>query len=201
MFSERLRALRKERKISQGALAAQLGISQQAVGKWETGRSTPDPGTLRKIADLFGVSADGLLGRDDAHSAPVWPGAEVLVPVLGTVKAGYDAYAFEEDYGSEPANVKNPRDYFYLIVRGDSMEPRISSGALALVHSQPDVESGDLAVVLVDGEEGTLKKVLKKEGAVILQPFNPAYQTQVFIGGEIDRLTIVGKVVETKTKW
>ncbi|WP_417007810.1 helix-turn-helix domain-containing protein [Anaerotruncus massiliensis (ex Togo et al. 2019)] len=114
MFSERLRALRKERKISQGALAAQLGISQQAVGKWETGRSTPDPGTLRKIADLFGVSADGLLGRDDAHSAPVWPGAEVLVPVLGTVKAGYDAYAFEEDYGSEPANVKNPRDYFYL---------------------------------------------------------------------------------------
>lgn len=106
MFSERLRALRKERKISQGALAAQLGISQQAVGKWETGRSTPDPGTLRKIADLFGVSADGLLGRDDAHSAPVWPGAEVLVPVLGTVKAGYDAYAFEEDYGSEPANVK-----------------------------------------------------------------------------------------------
>lgn len=128
MFSERLRALRKERKISQGALAAQLGISQQAVGKWETGRSTPDPGTLRKIADLFGVSADGLLGRDDAHSAPVWPGAEVLVPVLGTVKAGYDAYAFEEDYGSEPANVKNPRDYFYLIVRGDSMEPRISSG-------------------------------------------------------------------------
>lgn len=78
------------------------------------------------------------------------------------------------------------------------MEPRISSGDLALVHSQPDVESGDLAVVLVDGEEGTLKKVLKKEGAVILQPFNPAYQTQVFIGGEIDRLTIVGKVVETK---
>ena len=63
MFSERLRALRKERKISQGALAAQLGISQQAVGKWETGRSTPDPGTLRKIADLFGVSADGLLGH------------------------------------------------------------------------------------------------------------------------------------------
>ena len=81
------------------------------------------------------------------------------------------------------------------------MEPRISSGDLALVHSQPDVESGDLAVVLVDGEEGTLKKVLKKEGAVILQPFNPAYKTQVFIGGEIDRLTIVGKVVETKTKW
>ena len=177
MFSERLRALRKERKISQGALAAQLGISQQAVGKWETGRSTPFRSSLRP------------------------EGAEVLVPVLGTVKAGYDAYAFEEDYGSEPANVKNPRDYFYLIVRGDSMEPRISSGDLALVHSQPDVESGDLAVVLVDGEEGTLKKVLKKEGAVILQPFNPAYQTQVFIGGEIGRLTIVGKVVETKTKW
>lgn len=204
---EKIDVFRTVEGASQGAqnFAGRAGRAarHQPAGGRQVGDGAfhPDPGTLRKIADLFGVSADGLLGRDDAHSAPVWPGAEVLVPVLGTVKAGYDAYAFEEDYGSEPANVKNPRDYFYLIVRGDSMEPRISSGDLALVHSQPDVESGDLAVVLVDGEEGTLKKVLKKEGAVILQPFNPAYQTQVFIGGEIDRLTIVGKVVETKTKW
>ena len=97
--------------------------------------------------------------------------------------------------------MRNPEEYFYLIVRGDSMEPRIRGGDLALVHRQPDVESGELAVVLVDGEEGTLKRVLKKDGAVILQPFNQSYQTQVFIGEEINRLTVVGKVVETKAKW
>ena len=68
MFSERLRALRKERKISQGALAAQLGISQQAVGKWETGRSTPDPRTLRRLADIFDVTTDYLLGVEQSPS-------------------------------------------------------------------------------------------------------------------------------------
>ena len=77
----------------------------------------------------------------------------------------------------------------------------ISSGDLALVHRQPDVESGDLAVVIVNGQEGTLKKVIKKDGAVILQPFNQEYQTQIFIGQDIENLSIVGKVIETKRKW
>ena len=55
--------------------------------------------------------------------------------------------------------------------------------------------------MLVAGEEGTLKRVIKKEGAVILQPFNQAYQPQVFIGEELEQLVIIGKVVETKTRW
>lgn len=203
MFSDRLKILRKSCKMSQGALASELGISQQAVGKWETGRSTPDPVTLKAIADIFHVSADFLLGREEvpARAQAGSPVSEAQVPVLGRVKAGYGAVAFQEDYGTEPANVSRPSDYFYLIVHGDSMEPRIHSGDLALVHRQQDVESGELAVVLVDGEEGTLKRVIKKEGAVILQPFNQSYQPQIFIGEEIEQLIIVGKVVETKTKW
>ncbi len=203
MFSDRLKALRKSRKMSQGSLASELGISQQAVGKWETGRSTPDPVTLKTIADIFHVSADFLLGRAEQSDKDQTGGSagQVQVPVLGRVKAGYGALAFQEDYGTEPANIGCSSDYFYLIVHGDSMEPRIHSGDLALVHKQQDVENGELAVVLVDGEEGTLKRVIKKEGAVILQPFNQSYQPQIFIGEEIEQLTVVGKVVETKTKW
>ena len=205
MFAEQLKALRKRAKLSQSALAVQLGISQQAVGKWETERSTPDPDTLQKIAAIFNVSVDFLLNGAVSvapHLSREWNCAsEVMLPVLGTVKAGYGAYAFQEDYGMEPANVRNPSDYFYLLVRGDSMEPRIHSGDLALVHRQSDVESGELAVVLVDGEEGTLKRVLKKDGAIILQPFNQAYQAQIFIGEAINQLSIAGKVVETKTRW
>lgn len=147
---------------------------------------------------------DGLLGRESSSGADMKHSGsshEVMLPVIGTVKAGYGAYAFEDDYGMEPANVRNPQDYFYLIVRGDSMEPRIRSGDLALVHRQPQVESGELAVVLIDGDEGTLKRMIKKEGTVILQPFNPAYQTQFFVGAEAERLVIIGKVVETKAKW
>ncbi len=198
MFAQRLKELRKEHGLSQVALASQLGISQQAVGKWENARSTPDPATLNRLADIFQVTVDFLLGRD---GTPYLAGSDGMLPILGTVKAGYDALAFQEYYGMEPANVKNPAEYFYLIVHGDSMEPRIRSGDLALVHRQPDVENGDLAVVLVDGEEGTLKRVLKRKDTVILQPFNQAYDTQIFMKEELARLTIVGKVLETKTKW
>ena len=62
MFTKRLKELRKARGLSQGALAKELGLSQQAVGKWETGRSTPDPATLAALASFFKVSVDYLLG-------------------------------------------------------------------------------------------------------------------------------------------
>ena len=204
MFPQRLKELRKSRRVSQRALAVALGVTQQAVGKWEMGRSTPDPATIARIADFFGASADYLLGcSGQRQRAAFSAGGEqyVSVPIIGTVKAGYDALAFEEDYGSAVADVHNPQEYFYLLVRGDSMEPQISDGDLALVRRQTDVESGQLAVVLIDGEEGTLKKVIKKDGAVILQPFNPAYPTQVFMGKDLENLQVVGKVVETKRRW
>ena len=123
------------------------------------------------------------------------------IPVIGTVRAGFGALAFEEDYGTEPASVKDPDSYFYLLVRGDSMEPRIREGDLALVHRQPTLESGELGVLVYGEGEGTLKKFVRRGNAIILQPFNPAYQPQVILGEDLERLHVVGKVVETKAKW
>lgn len=204
MFAQRLKEMRKAKKVSQVKLASCLGISQQAVGKWEMGRSTPDPETVARIAEYFGTTTDYLLGCSDIRRpmAQQWDhGGQTLLPIIGTVRAGYGALAFEDDCGQEAADVRNPQDYFFLTVKGDSMEPRISDGDLALVRRQSTVENGDLAVVIIGGEEGTLKKIFKKDGAVILQPFNPAYPTQVFMGQDLDNLSVVGKVVETKRRW
>ena len=127
---------------------------------------------------------------------------ESQIPVVGTVRAGYGALAFEEDYGKEYACVKDPKNYFFLVVKGDSMEPRISDGDLALVHRQPTLENGDLGVMVYGDEgEGTLKKYVLRGNAVVLQPFNPAYEPKVLRGEELDKLFIAGKVVETKAKW
>lgn len=63
MFSDRLRQLRKQHKISQDALAKQLFVSQQSIAKWEKGKITPNPETIVKIANIFDVSTDYLLGR------------------------------------------------------------------------------------------------------------------------------------------
>lgn len=207
MFSERLKTLRKKKGLSQGALSAQLGVTQQAVGKWETGRSTPDPATVARLAELLDTTTDILLGvtptqpqRQD-FGGPVGSYAESPVPVVGTVRAGYGALAFEEDYGVEMAPVKDPDNYFYLIVKGDSMEPRIHDGDYALVRRQPTLSNGELGVMVFGEGEGTLKRYLQRGNAVVLQPFNPAYDELIIRGEELEDLYIVGKVVETKTKW
>lgn len=206
MFSERLKMARKAKKYSQAEVSRLLGVTQQAVGKWETGRSTPDPQTVARLAEILDTTADALLGLSaGAVSAgrEVLSGyAQCLVPVVGTVRAGYGALAFEEDYGKEYASVKDPQNYFYLVVKGDSMEPRISDGDLALVRRQSTLESGDLGVLVfgLDGE-GTLKKYIQRGNSVVLHPFNPAYEEIVIKGEELDHLYIAGKVVETKAKW
>ncbi|MEG0179416.1 MAG: XRE family transcriptional regulator [Oscillospiraceae bacterium] len=197
MFEKRLKELRKLKGVSQVTLANVLEVTQQAVGKWETGRSSPDMQTLARIADFFAVTVDYLLGC----AAPSVSTGEYPIPIIGTVKAGYNALAFEEDYGVEYAQVRSPEEYFFLIVKGDSMEPRIQDGDLALVHRQETLEDGELGVIVYGEGNGTLKKFIRRNNAVILQPFNPAYQPQIIMGDDLNDLFIAGKVVETKAKW
>lgn len=204
MFAQRLKELRKQTGVSQAALAGLLGVTQQAVGKWESGRATPDPQMLARIAAYFSVSADYLLGCTDVTAARAAVGRtenEHLIPIIGTVRAGFGALAFEEDCGEEYANVKDPDHYFYLLVRGDSMEPRISDGDLALVRRQNTLENGELGVMVYGDGEGTLKKFVRRGNTVILQPFNSAYTPQIIMGEDLDHLYIVGKVVETRARW
>ena len=209
MFADRLRDARKAKRYSQTEVSRMLGVTQQAVGKWETGRSTPDPQTVARLAEILDTTADALLGLQQAPTVAPAVGrnafsryTESLVPVVGTVRAGYGALAFEEDYGKEYASVKDPQNYFYLVVKGDSMEPRISDGDLALVHRQSTLENGDLGVLVYGSDgEGTLKKYIQRGNSVILHPFNPAYEELVIKGEELDHLYIAGKVVETKAKW
>lgn len=202
LFSEQVKKLRKDMKISQSRLAKQLDVTQQAVGKWETGKSIPDSETLRKIAAFFKTSVDFLLGVDRlVENAVANVGGDYAIPIIGTVRAGYNALAYNEDFGVEYANVRDPENYFYLIVKGDSMEPRIKDGDLALVRKQNTLNDGDLGVIVYGDNEGTLKRYVKKDNMIILQPFNPAYEAKVIAGEELNDVYIAGKVVETKTKW
>ena len=204
-----LKECRKAKGMSQATLSRLLGVTQQAVGKWETGRSNPDPDMLVRLAEVLGTTTDYLLGLHTGGTEAEQAGrrffggyAECPIPVIGTVRAGYGALAFEEDYGTEYARVKDPQNYFYLVVKGDSMEPRISDGDLALVHRQSTLDSGDLGVIVYGDEgEGTLKKYIQRGNAVVLHPFNTNYEDKIIRGEELNQLYIAGKVVETKTKW
>ena len=67
-FSELLKQCRKKQGVSQAELAAKLGVTQQAVGKWESGKSSPDPSTVARIAELLNTTADYLLGLTASSS-------------------------------------------------------------------------------------------------------------------------------------
>lgn len=198
MLSEKLKKLRKEFKLTQGELAVRFGVTQQAIAKWESGHARPETDTISRIAEFFGVTTDYLLDMTNAFAAM---GSASSVRIIGTVKAGYDALALEEDLGSALAEVKDAEEYRYLVVKGDSMAPYIREGDLALVRLQSDLKNGDLGVVIYGDGESTLKKYYHSDGTVTLVPFNDAYETVALRGHELERLMIFGKVVETKTKW
>lgn len=120
------------------------------------------------------------------------------IPILGHIAAGEPIFATEhiEDY----IDIPNPGDYdpdelFMLKVKGDSMiGSRIHDGDTVLVKIQPEVENGEIAVVNVNGDEATLKKVKRLEnGQFLLMPSNDAYEP-ILVNHEGAR--IVGKVIQ-----
>ena len=211
MIGRRIKSLRKEKGLTQGALALRMGLTQQAVGKWETGRSSPDYPMLVRLARALEVEPESLFDPADFYplqgdpvtsdTRPFLPYNEKLVPVLGTVRAGYGLPAEEEALGLEPADVKDPSRFFYLVVQGESMEPMIHDRDLALVRKQPSLDDGDLGVIVFGDGEGTIKRFYQKGDTVALQAFNPAYETLILSGSELEQMHIVGKVIETKTRW
>ena len=200
-MKNRYREIRTQNQLTQTELAHNLGVTQQAVAKWENGHALPEPSMLAKLAAFFGVSADYLLGITDACDGLPPAARSVQIPVLGAVRAGFGMAPVEIHQGSESAQVRQSGDYFYLLVQGDSMEPYIHHGDLALVHRQPTLEDGDLGVVLYGDGEATLKRFRRKGACIQLEPFNPTYETLTLCGDEIALLYIFGKVVETKTRW
>ena len=200
MFNERLKTLRIQRKMTQSELAKKIYISQPAYSKYEVGTASPNPETLSKIADALDVSVDYLLGSD---SQPARPGY-IRIPVLGRVAAGIPIDALEEviDWEDISAEVAGDGEYFGLQIKGHSMEPKISDGDVVIVRRQPDVDSGDIAVVLVNGDDATVKRIKKSPQGVTLIPSNPAYEPMYYSNDEIESLPvqILGRVVELRAK-
>lgn len=197
MFGEKLRSLRKERNMTQVDLAKALGLDKSSIAKYESAGIIPSVETLQKIAAFFNVSIDYLLNARlyDINNI-------VNVEIIGTVVAGRDGIATYEFLGvSQAININDKEEYKYLKVRGDSMSPQIMEGDLALVRLQSDVDSGDLAVVIIDGEEGVIKKIQKTENSISLISFNPMYETRVFVGKDMAKIRIFGKVVKVERSY
>ena len=199
---EILKELRSSMGFSQQKLADKLGVSRSTVAMWESGASQPDNDSLLHLAKIFNTSTDFLLGSvEERYASP----KGVKVPVLGYIRAGIPLDAVEEilDYEEVDPAMTAKGDLFALRVKGDSMEPRIREGDVIICAETPCVESGTVAVVLVNGNEATVKKVVKHKEGLSLVAFNPAYSPMFYTNEECETLPvrIVGRVIELRGKF
>lgn len=199
MLGDRIKELRiKHNNMTQAELAKAINVSQSTIAMLETNKREPSHELIIKLAQFFNCSTDFLLGQAEVIPINAIPIDSIInLPIIGTVKAGPDGLAYEDFQGYKPIDKKhiNGGNYYYLKVKGESMlNDGIYPGDYVLVREQNDVENGERAIVIVNGEEGTLKKVYKQKNSIILQSSNPSYPPRIFEGKEKENVKIIGKV-------
>lgn len=199
---ERIKLRRKEIGLSAETVAERLGVSPATIYRYENNDIKKFPtDILEPLAKVLHTTPAYLLGIENKNKTKT----AVKIPILGLVRAGIpmDAVEYIIDYEEISEEMARQGEFFGLQIKGDSMEPKISEGDVVIVRKQPDVENGEIAIVLVNGDEATIKKVQKFNGGINLIPSNPAYDVMTYTNEQIEKLPlrILGKVVELRAKF
>jgi len=191
-----------------------VGVSKSTVKKWEDGYiSNMKRDKIAELAKVLQISPVVLItgdcpneGTDINKLGGQAYNSEnmVPVPVVGRVAAGLSCFA-ETDIESyelvSSESILPGYEYMWLRVTGDSMEPIICENDLVLVRLQDIVDDGDYAVVLVDNEDGLVKKMHLEKDSLSLISINPYYPPRIFKEKDMKRIRIIGKVIESKRKF
>lgn len=193
-----LNELRKQQKISISELARKVDMSKSTVSQYFNGKLQFPLNRAHDFARVLGVTTDELLGLDLSKVNPI--NRLTKIPLLGTIACGDPILADENiaGYLSEPTDFLPSGKLFYLRAKGQSMDPTIKDGSLVLIRQQPDVEDGEIAAILfVDDDEATLKRIKRAGSTVILMPDNRKYEPIVVDQDHPAR--ILGKAVRVTT--
>ena len=201
MFIRRLTLLMEEKDLTQTELAAKIGITNVTISRYLSGERKPRIEIVTKLAEELNTTVDYLLGSERKSE-----NIKRLLPVLGTVKAGYNYLAEENiiDYIDPSMSITDPENYFGLVVKGDSMAPLFDEGDYLIVRKmEGEFNNNDIGIVLINGEEATIKKVVKTETGIELHAFNPYYPTKKFTYEEMQKLPVkvIGVVVRQIRNW
>lgn len=193
-FKEYLKRYKEKMGVSNEYIASQLGVNRSTVTRWLKGDTkVTNPEVIEKLSFILGVDVESLINSEERYEKPV----------LGEVKAGYNLLIDENFEGYEQVTQDDYyRGDFFLRVVGDSMSgAHIHDGDLLYVKKCNDVPSGTIAVVLINRCEVTVKKVIKKEGLLILEPANPSVDVRYYSQEEVESLPveIIGKVLYSRS--
>ena len=200
---QRIKQLREQRGMSQQELAEKIGYkTASAVNKIELGLRDINQSKIVAFAKALDTTPAYLMGWEENESATdilsipgIMPMPKLKkVPRLGAIACGEPIMAEENFEGYD--NIPDFIDCdFSLTCKGDSMiNARIYDGDLVFIKLQPQVENGEIAAVMVDGET-TLKRVYLENNQLILQPENSAYRPFVYVNEQINNVRILGKAV------
>ena len=200
MFSKNLKYLREKHGMEQIELANLLGRkSSSSISEWESGKYSPKIGVLSQIASIFHVELDDLMNKDlsfkPTNLIPIKQ--TKLIPVIGTIACGSPIFAEQNviDTVAFPVELLPSGEVFFLKANGDSMEPDIKDGSYVMIRKQEDVENGEIAAVLLNGDEdSTLKRVRKMGNTILLEAINDAYEP--YLVSEDNPARIIGKAVK-----
>lgn len=186
---------------TQQQISDETGIPVSTLSGYFAKRSTPNAGAVQKLADYFGVNKSDIDPRYGTSPQNLKPVNETIkIPLLGTIACGDPILADENiaGYLSEPTDFLPSGKLFYLRAKGQSMDPTIKDGSLVLIRQQPDVEDGEIAAILfVDDDEATLKRIKRAGSTVILMPDNRKYEPIVV--DQDHPVRILGKAVRVTT--
>ena len=203
IFSRNLRYYMEKSNKSRKDLCDDLGFVYTTFRDWYNGLKYPRIDKIEMLANYFNIQKSDLIEEKSVDSLHHIKG--VKIPVLGYVRAGIPISAVEEilDYEEISEEMSSQGDFFALQIKGDSMEPRMREGDVVIIKQQPTVENGDIAVVLVNGDDATVKKFYRSNSGIKLISINPAYDPFFFSPDEVNTLPVkvIGKVVELRAKF
>lgn len=205
-FAERFSDLVKNSSIDVSKLAEMLGIkSKSTIYRYMNAEMAPKLTTVKYASEIFNVNPVWLMGYDVDKYITKTNSNSAVVFIYGSIPAGVPMECIEDIIDTEeiPADMlRGGKQYFGLKVKGNSMEPDYLDGDTLILEKADDCESGDDCVVMVNGDDGTFKRVFKNENGIILQPLNPEYAPLVFTNAQIENLPvrIIGIVEEIRRK-
>ncbi len=201
-IGNRIKLRRKELGLTLQQLGDKIGVEASTVRKWENNIiQNIKTDKISKIASALGVTINYIINdsrSDQSNKA-------IKIPILGTVIAGIPISAIEEIIGWEEISPKlaSQGEYFALVIKGDSMSPTMDAGDVVIVRKQQDVNSGDIAIVCVNGDEATCKKIIKHKDGISLVSLNLKYEPMYYDKDDIINkpIHIIGKVIELRRRF
>lgn len=210
-FANRLTKAIQLKNIKPIELAEKTGIDKSKISSYMSGRYKAKQDGIHKLSKVLSIDPAWLMGYDvpmertlsvaeKSEEYNYTSSQYYMCPVYGRISAGQPNWAEECIEGRIPIapdmmNIHNPEECFFLRVNGESMNKIIKNGAFALIKKTDFVENGEIAVVLVNGFDATLKKFTKQGELIVLEPMSTDTTIETQVYDKNTQVKVIGKYI------